>query len=125
MQSNHRPAALPKSGTSAINGRRWAGLPFVFAMWVARDDRDLRGVEQALGEARDAGVAHLTEIAEREAAGKGLTVPQCLVYLRDNLHFYFGPQEQEGLAKFYRHAADLRLAPEGVNLGFESCTSAR
>jgi chorismate dehydratase len=105
--------------------RRWAGVPFVFAMWVARDDCDLPGVEQALGEARDAGVAHLEEIAQREAAGKGLTVPQCLVYLRDNLHFYFGPQEQEGLAKFYRHATDLGLAPEGVNLGFESCTPAR
>ena len=105
--------------------RRWAGLPFVFAMWVAREGRDLHGVEQALGEARDAGVAHLSAIAEREAAAKGLTVPQCLSYLRDNLHFYLGRQEQEGLAKFYRHAAEMGLAPEGVELGFEDCIGTR
>ncbi|MEX2142189.1 MAG: menaquinone biosynthesis protein [Pirellulales bacterium] len=105
--------------------RRWADLPFVFAMWVAREGRDLQDVEQALGEARNAGVAHLGAIAEREAAAKGLTAPQCLSYLRDNLHFYLGPREQEGLTKFYRHAADLGLAPQGADLGFDACISSR
>jgi chorismate dehydratase len=104
---------------------RWAGLPFVFAMWVARGGRALNGVEQALCEARDRGVANLDEIAGREAAAKGLTVPQCLSYLRDNLHFYLGPREQEGLAKFYECAVELGLAPPGVDLGFETCTTAR
>jgi chorismate dehydratase len=104
---------------------RWAGLPFVFAMWVARDGCELAGIERALSEARDRGVASLEEIASREAATKGLTVPQCLSYLRDNLHFYLGPREQEGLAKFYECAVELRLAPPGVDLGFETCTTAR
>lgn len=103
---------------------RWTGLPFVFAMWVAREGLDLQGVDQALCDARDAGVAQLSAVAEREAAAKGLTVPQCLSYLRDNLHFYLGPNEQEGLAKFYTYAAELGLAPEGVDFGFESCTTA-
>jgi chorismate dehydratase len=105
--------------------RRWAGLPFVFAMWVARDDRELAAVETALCQARDEGVANLAEIAGREAAAKGLTVPQCLSYLRDNLHFHLGPEEQAGLTKFYTLAVEMGLAPEGVNLGFEACTSAR
>jgi chorismate dehydratase len=105
--------------------RRWAGLPFVFAMWVAREDRELSAVETALCQARDEGVANLAEIASREAAAKGLTVPQCLSYLRDNLHFYLGPDEQAGLTKFYTLAVEMGLAPEGVNLGFEACTSAR
>ena len=38
---------------------RWAELPFVFAMWTARSDTDLNGLETALSEARDLGVAHL------------------------------------------------------------------
>ena len=105
--------------------RRWSGLPFVFAMWVAREDCDLDAVETALSRARDEGVANLPAIAEREAAAKGLTVPQCLSYLRDNLHFYLGPEEQAGLTKFYTLAMELGLAPEGVDLGFEACTSAR
>jgi chorismate dehydratase len=104
---------------------RWAGMPFVFAMWVARGGRALNGTEQALCDARDLGVANLDEIANREAATKGLTVPQCLSYLRDNLHFYLGPREQEGLAKFYECAVEFGLAPPGVDLGFETCTTAR
>jgi chorismate dehydratase len=105
--------------------RRWAGLPFVFAMWVAHEGYDLDVVETALSRARDDGVANLPAIAEREAAAKGLTAPQCLSYLRDNLHFYLGTEEQAGLAKFYTLAVELGLAPEGVDLGFEACTSAR
>ena len=99
---------------------RWSGLPFVFAMWVARADSDageLRSVELALASARDAGVAHLEEIAEREAAPLGLTRPQCLDYLRDNLYFYLGKREFAGLNSFYERAARLGLAPEGVELG--------
>jgi chorismate dehydratase len=100
---------------------RWAELPFVFAMWVARGDVDATSLEAALAEARDAGVAHLQEIAEREAAALGLTRPQCLSYLRDNLHFTLGPREQRGLELFYRKAAELGLAPGGVELGLGDC----
>ena len=94
----------------------WAGLPFVFAMWTARADADLNGLETALGEVRDLGVAHLSDIAAVEAAPLGLTVPQCVRYLRDNLHFYLGPQEYEGLKRFYDLAVGLELAPPGRNL---------
>jgi chorismate dehydratase len=100
---------------------RWAELPFVFAMWVARPGVCLDGLDAALGHARDAGVAHLEEIAEREAAALGLTRPQCLSYLRDNLHFVMGPREQRGLELFYRKAADMGLVPRGVELGLGDC----
>lgn len=96
---------------------RWTGLPFVFAMWVAHPGADVAGLETALGEARDAGLAHLEEIAEREAAPLGLTKPQCLSYLRDNLHFHLGPDEQRGLQLFYQKAAHIGLVPSGVELG--------
>lgn len=95
---------------------QWAGLPFVFAMWTARSDADLNGLETALGEARDLGVAHLPGIAAIEAAPLGLTVPQCVSYLRDNLHFFLGPREHEGLKRFYDLAVGLGLAPAGRNL---------
>jgi chorismate dehydratase len=104
---------------------RWAELPFVFAMWVARPGAELDGLDAALAEARDSGLAHLDEIAEREAAALGLTRPQCVSYLRDNLYFYLGPREQRGLELFYRHAADLGLAPAGVEIGFDGCQAPR
>lgn len=95
---------------------RWSDLPFVFAMWTARAGIDpalLADVDIALREARDEGLARLPEIAEREAAGVKLTPGECISYWRDNLYFYLGPREQQGLALYYRHAAQLGLAPPG------------
>jgi chorismate dehydratase len=100
---------------------RWSGLPFVFAMWVARAGVDLQGIDQALRECRDAGLEHLEEIAAAEAAPLGLTQRECIAYLRDNLYFYLGPREQKGLEMFYRRASQMGLAPEGLELGFSVC----
>lgn len=99
---------------------RWAEMPFVFAMWVAREEADLQGVDLALAQARDLGVANLDEIADQEAATLGLTHPECVAYLRDNLHFNLGPREQEGLRLYYELAADMGLAPKGVRFEFHS-----
>ncbi|MBX7074171.1 MAG: menaquinone biosynthesis protein [Pirellulales bacterium] len=90
---------------------RWTGLPFVFAVWTARAGADLAGIDAALVEARDRGVAGLVEIAAREAAPLGLTQPECLSYLRDNLYFYLGPRELRGLGLFQQMAARHGLAP--------------
>jgi chorismate dehydratase len=103
---------------------RWAELPFVFAMWVARAGVETGELELALGEARDRGVKNLPLIARQEAAPLGLTVPQCVSYLRDNLYFFLGPRERRGLALYYKRATALGLAPAGVNFVSEPCSSA-
>lgn len=103
---------------------RWAELPFVFAMWVARPGVDLSGLDDALARARDLGLARLDKIAEVEAAPLGLSRPACISYLRDNLYFRLGPQELRGLDLFYRLAHKLGLAPAGVELGCYDCENA-
>jgi chorismate dehydratase len=103
---------------------RWSGLPFVFAMWVARADVDVAALEPLLAQTRDAGLASLATIAAQEAATLGLTEPECLGYLRDNLHFTFGSDERRGLERFYQHASELNLAPQGVDLGLAHCKTA-
>jgi chorismate dehydratase len=98
---------------------RWTGLPFVFAVWAARRDvgpESLRGIGRLLATARDAGRANLAAIASAEAAAHGLTVPQCLSYLHDNLHYDLGPREREALKTFYERAATLALAPTGLDI---------
>jgi chorismate dehydratase len=90
---------------------RWTGLPFVFAVWAARPGVDTAAMGRVLAEARDAGVANLAAIAAAEAAPHGLTVPQCLGYLRDNLHYHLAAPEREALSVFYRRAKVLDLAP--------------
>ena len=95
---------------------RWTGLPFVFAVWAARADLDAAAIEPLLARARDAGRSNLAAIAAAEAAGHGLTVPQCLSYLRDNLHYELGAGEREALSLFYALAAKLSLAPADLDL---------
>jgi chorismate dehydratase len=62
-----------------------------------------------LSQARDLGVKHLEQIAAIEAAPLGLTRPECLSYLRDNLYFYFGPRERQGLELFRERSRRLGL----------------
>jgi len=94
---------------------RWAELPFVFAMWVARPGiGDTTELATRLALARDRGVAHLNDIAAAEASRYELSRDQCLRYLRDNLHFTLGPRELAGLRLFYDHAVSMDLAPVGV-----------
>jgi chorismate dehydratase len=95
---------------------RWTGLPFVFAVWAARPGIDARSIAPLLAAARDAGRANLASIAAAEASSHGLTVPQCLSYLRDNLHYELGPRERAALVRFYRHAEAISLAPEGFDV---------
>lgn len=109
----HPPAGFSHEWDLGDEWCRWAELPFVFAMWVARKQSlpELGEIELAFSRARDAGVANLEKIAERESASVGLSCEQCLSYLRDNLYFYLGVREQRGLQLFREHAMRLGLAP--------------
>jgi chorismate dehydratase len=92
---------------------RWASLPFVFAMWVARGGAEASDVAGVLGKARDDGVWHLKEIAEHEGPLVGVSPVLALSYFRNNLHFKFGKDEQAGLRKFYALCVKHGLAPSG------------
>lgn len=97
---------------------RWTGLPFVFAMWIARPGVDLGSLDKCLAAARDEGEKRLDQIARTEAAGLGVSEQECLVYLRDHLVFHLGPRERSGLERFGHLAAKHNLAPAGVPLVF-------
>ena len=89
------------------------GLPFVFAVWVARPDIDIEPVRRRLEQARDEGVRKIESIAQAEAPKLGWTVDDGVQYLRDHLHFTLGPKELAGMELFYRHAVRWGLAPDG------------
>jgi chorismate dehydratase len=104
---------------------QWTGLPFVFALWIARPGVDLRGLSETLAAARDAGLRRLAEIARHEAPLVGISEEDCLSYLRDHLQFRLGPRQRQGLERFYWLAARHDLAPAGVKLAFyeDVCSS--
>ena len=104
---------------------QWTGLPFVFAMWIARSGVDLQDIDEVLTAARDEGVANLAEIARQAAPGLGLSEDACLDYLRDNLDFQLHDRQRRGLQQFCELAARHRLAPAGVELVFYDQQTAR
>jgi chorismate dehydratase len=97
---------------------KWTGLPFVFAMWIARPGVDLEGVAEVLAAARDEGLGRLEEIAHEAAPTIGVPEADCLSYLRDHLEFRFGQQQRQGLEHFYALAGRHGLAPADVKLNF-------
>ena len=109
---------------------QWTGLPFVFAMWIARSDvggppERVRVLADALAAARDEGVARLAEIARIESPALGIPETECLSYLRDNLDFRLGRRQRQGLERFCELAGRHRLAPAGAELVFYDQPSAR
>lgn len=97
---------------------RWTGLPFVFALWIARPGVDLSGVAELLAAARDDGATRLEEIARQAAPAIGVPESDCLSYLRDHLEFHFGPRQRQGLERFFALAGRHGLAPAGVQIKF-------
>jgi len=102
-------------------GEAWTtmtGLPFVYAFWAGRAGALASGDIGVLQQARDAGVAQSDEIAReyfknvpgRQAVGAR--------YLRDNIKYDLGDDEQAGLELFYRYAAEIGVVPKAQDLRF-------
>lgn len=89
----------------------WTGLPFVFAMWVARPEVEAGELTEILAAARDCGVDHVSEIAAIEAPKLGIDVELAIEYLRENLHFKLAENELRGLRRFAHLCATRGLAP--------------
>ena len=109
---------------------RWTGLPFVFAMWIARPSADgpqldWHGVGETLAAARDEGVAQLAQIARLDAPALGIPEEECLSYLRDHLDFRLGGRQRQGLQLFCELARRHGLVPAGAELVFDDQQAAR
>ncbi len=99
-------------------GERWyetTGLPFVFAMWIAKSVDDSMQLSETLRTARDEGIANLTEIVDREAPRYNLSADDCRTYFEEQLHFFLGPAELAGLNMFRSQATELGLVPAESN----------
>jgi chorismate dehydratase len=96
--------------------RDWTGLPFVFAMWIARRGAASGRLDQVLRKARDEGLGRLEEIARRHAPEARIAEADCLAYFRENLQFHLGPRQRRGLALFYDLARRHSLVPVGETL---------
>jgi chorismate dehydratase len=99
---------------------RWAELPFVFAMWVARPGVDTSDAETVLAQARDQGCQAVAAIATQQARAMNLSYDLVFDYLTRNLHFELGPRERRGLALFREKAVKYGFIPQPERASCES-----
>src|SRR5262249_41274226 len=95
-------------------GETWTrptGLPFVYAFWAGWPQTIAADDAMAIQQARDRGREHIDEIApvfdpddpsRQDIVGR---------YLRDNIQYFLGAAEVEGLRTFYQYASELNLVP--------------
>jgi chorismate dehydratase len=85
--------------------RELTGLPFVFAIWTARNGVDLGDLPERLAEARVAGLAHVDAIIERFAIPRGWPAGMALQYLTVYLKYEIGERQLEAIRLFHQLAA--------------------
>jgi chorismate dehydratase len=98
--------------------RRLTGLPFVYAFWAGRPGAltpdGVARLQRSLAEGR----ANLDAIAARHAGGVARREARYRSYLRENVVFELGEEEQAGLREFYGRAHALGLIPAVPELRF-------
>jgi chorismate dehydratase len=95
--------------------KRWTGLPFVFAVWVAQRSTPVAealGVHATLIESRDWGLGHLEVLAEQAFATTGVDRPSCLEYL-SGLDYGLSYHHLAGLTEFFRRLVLAGRVPNG------------
>ena len=100
-----READLGESWTA------WTGLPFVWAVWAARDAAAAEAARPLLREARDLGSRRIPEIAAEEARRLGMDPAAIERYLTRNIRHGFGAEERAGLERFRSECVRAGLVP--------------
>lgn len=83
------------------------GLPFVWAFWAGRKTVATADVVRQLQSARDLGLARSDALADRYVSATPEWQPLARRYLREHIQFGLTPRMLEGLAAYYREAADV------------------
>jgi len=93
-------------------GSAWknlTGMPFVFAVWVARDGVFLRDLPARLATARQSGLSHATEIVRQYAVPRGWPAVLALQYLTRYLQYEIGGRQLAAITRFHQLAAKYEL----------------
>jgi chorismate dehydratase len=96
--------------------KRWTGLPFVFAVWVAQRATpvaDALRVHGGLIASRDWGIDHLDLLAAQASGVTGVPSGACLDYL-SGLDYGLSYPHLAGLTEFYRRLVLAGDVPDGT-----------
>ncbi len=102
----------------AAEWKRFTGLPFVFALWVGHDDRNLTKHHAHFANSLQFGLAHLDDIAAEYAPRLGMTAAAVKVYLTENIDYSLDEENRQGLRLFYKLAHETGIIPVDKALYF-------
>jgi len=91
--------------------RRLTGLPFVYAVWLARPENITPHLIHSLAAAKAWGLTQIEPIATEEAQRIGTTVSQCRHYLTEIMDYDLGEEHLQALETFGAKARAHGLLP--------------
>jgi chorismate dehydratase len=102
----------------AAEWRAFSGHPFVFAFWAIREGAVAPAVQTMLRRSYEAARENFGTMVREESAASGLSEPVIEDYLKHALHFELDAGDLEGLALYYRLAAEDGLIQAAEPLRF-------
>jgi len=90
----------------------WTDLPFVFGVWVAREEEHVETVTQLLEAGWQWGREHWDEIIQTESRRTGLSPSLIKVYLQERIQYELTSKEYEGLNRFGELLETIEILPE-------------
>jgi len=100
----------------------WTGLPFVFALWLCRNEvaecAEIKDLSRQLIQAKELVPGCLGQVASCTEEVKWLGYDRLMAYWRDNISYQLGEREQAGLMLYYEKCAEIGLIKEVPALRF-------
>ena len=109
---------VPEVYDLAAEWKKFTGLPFVFALWVGREDAKPSRYRKDFEGSRDYGLAHLDNIAQEYALPLKMHPEGVKVYLSQNMDYSLDEDNRKGLRLFYKLAREAGIIPVEKELLF-------
>jgi chorismate dehydratase len=88
-----------------LEWKQMTGLPFVFAVWTAREEVELGDLPERLERAKRLGLEHASELIRRFAVPQGWPAGLALQYLTVYLKFDIGRLQLQAIERFHELSA--------------------
>jgi chorismate dehydratase len=106
------PAGFPYQLDLGSEWKAMTGLPFVFAVWMARPDvGNLQQLHAHLERAKQSGLREIGRIIHDHAVPRGWPAELAREYLTHNLRYDVGARELEAIRTFHRLAIEEAIVP--------------
>lgn len=102
----------------AAEWRKFTGLPFVFALWVGREEAKIGRFRKDFEDSRDYGLAHVADIAAEYAPKLKMPPAAVKAYLTQNVDYSLDEENRKGLRLFYKLAREAGIIPVEKDLNF-------